>query len=196
MGHRTYGDCAAFCRDTTAWHIGNTSYSNVSLNTYMAYCRCLLRDNTSRRSSALLMETAGSSEKSEHYRGTTRRHIQRQRSFRRSFTLSGVNRQQANRLNVVTVRFRRTRPVKLKILVYCKIIWRNTLATVGRHLLKAESPLCTAHSTHDILGHAATPPHNKLQRNFTKCFNINITLARLNCKFPDDGRRPKHVGAV
>ena len=30
----------------------------------------------------------------------------------------------------------------------------------------------------------------------TQCLNINITLARLNCKLPDDGRRPKHVGAI
>jgi hypothetical protein len=28
------------------------------------------------------------------------------------------------------------------------------------------------------------------------CFNISVTLARLNCKLPDDGRRPKHVGAI
>ena len=44
--------------------------------------------------------------------------------------------------------------------------------------------------------HAATPPHNKLRRNLTECFNINITLDRLNCKLPDDGRRPKHVGSI
>ena len=56
--------------------------------------------------------------------------------------------------------------------------------------------LCTAHNTHTILGHAATPPHNKLRRNLTECYNINITLARLNCKLPDDGRRPKYVGAI
>ena len=57
--------------------------------------------------------------------------------------------------------------------------------------------LCTAHNTHAILGHAATPPHNKLRRNLIECFNINIrNLARLNCKLPDDGRRPKHVGAI
>ena len=55
--------------------------------------------------------------------------------------------------------------------------------------------LCTAHNTHAILGHAATPPHNKLRRNLTECFNINITLARFNCKLPIDGRIPKHVGA-
>ena len=55
--------------------------------------------------------------------------------------------------------------------------------------------LCTAHNTHATLEHAATPPHNKLQHNFTECFNINITLARLNCKLPDDGHRPKHVEA-
>jgi hypothetical protein len=34
---------------------------------------------------------------------------------------------------------------------------------------------CTAHNTHAILGHAATSPHNKLRRNLTECFNINIT---------------------
>ena len=33
-------------------------------------------------------------------------------------------------------------------------------------------------------------------RHFTECFNVNITLARLNWKLPDDGRRPKHVGAI
>ena len=54
----------------------------------------------------------------------------------------------------------------------------------------------TAHITHAILGHAATPPHGKLRRNLTEGFNININLARLNCKLPDDGRRPKHVGAI
>jgi len=53
-----------------------------------------------------------------------------------------------------------------------------------------------AHNKHAILGHAATPPRNKLRRNFNECFNSNITLARLNCKLPDDGRRPKHVGAI
>jgi hypothetical protein len=30
----------------------------------------------------------------------------------------------------------------------------------------------------------------------TDYFNISVTLARLNCKLPDDGRRPKHVGAI
>ena len=53
-----------------------------------------------------------------------------------------------------------------------------------------------AHSTHAILGHAATPPNNKQRHNLTECFNISINLARLNCKIPDDGRRPKHVGAI
>jgi hypothetical protein len=47
-----------------------------------------------------------------------------------------------------------------------------------------------------IRQHAATPTHNKLRRNLTECFNINITLAKLNYKLPDDGRRPKHVGAI
>ena len=50
----------------------------------------------------------------------------------------------------------------------------------------------TAHSTHVTLGHAATPPNN----NLTECLNINITLARLNCKLPHDVRRPKHAGAI
>ena len=34
--------------------------------------------------------------------------------------------------------------------------------------------LCTAHNTHAILGHAATPPYNKLRYNLIECFNINI----------------------
>jgi len=54
----------------------------------------------------------------------------------------------------------------------------------------------TAHNTHTIVGHAATPPHNKLRCNLTECFNISIILARLNCKLPDDSRRPKHVEAI
>ena len=36
-------------------------------------------------------------------------------------------------------------------------------------------------------GHAPAPPHNKLRCNLTECFNISITLSRLNCKLPDDG---------
>jgi len=56
--------------------------------------------------------------------------------------------------------------------------------------------LCTAHNTHTIPGHAATPPHNRLRRNLTECFNIYITLAGLTCKLPDDGHRPKHVGTI
>ena len=63
-------------------------------------------------------------------------------------------------------------------------------------LCRARLSLCTAHNAHAILGHAAEPLHNKLRRNLTECFNINITLARLNCKLPDDGRRPKRVGAI
>ena len=42
------------------------------------------------------------------------------------------------------------------------------------------------------LGHAATSPNN----NLTECLNINVTLARLNRKLPDDDRRPKHEGAI
>jgi hypothetical protein len=32
--------------------------------------------------------------------------------------------------------------------------------------------------------------------HFTVCFNVSVTLAMLKCKLPDDGRRPKHVGAI
>jgi len=40
-------------------------------------------------------------------------------------------------------------------------------------------------------------PHNHIVHNdvFLPIF-INATLARLICKPPDDGRRPKHVGAI
>ena len=47
-----------------------------------------------------------------------------------------------------------------------------------------------------MLQHAVTPPHNKLRRNLTECFKINIILTRLNCELPDDGFKPKHVGAI
>ena len=50
--------------------------------------------------------------------------------------------------------------------------------------------LCAVQST------AHNTPHNKLRCNLTECFNINITLVRLNCKLPDDGRIPRHVGAI
>ena len=49
----------------------------------------------------------------------------------------------------------------------------------------------TVHSTQFTLGHPATPPND-----ITECLNVNIILARLSCKLPDDGRRPKHVGAI
>ena len=67
--------------------------------------------------------------------------------------------------------------------------WRKVVAQI-------RDMTCTrrAHNTHAILGHAATPPHNKLGLNLTECFNTNVTLSRLNFKLPDDGRRPKHVG--
>ena len=54
----------------------------------------------------------------------------------------------------------------------------------------------TAHSTHITPGRTATPLHKKLGCNLSECFNINVTLARLNCKLPDDGRRPKHVEVI
>ena len=73
---------------------------------------------------------------------------------------------------------------------------RPSLGSLQFSLAKIYIVQSTAQNTHAILGHAATPPHNKLRRNLTECFNINITLARRNCKLPDDGRRPKHVGAI
>jgi len=54
-----------------------------------------------------------------------------------------------------------------------------------------------------ILKHSVRLCHNLLcggvaacLSNLTECLNINITLARLNCKLPDDGHRPKHVEAM
>ena len=34
----------------------------------------------------------------------------------------------------------------------------------------------------------------KLGRYFTECFKYNFS--QVQCKLPDDGRRPKHVGAI
>ena len=44
--------------------------------------------------------------------------------------------------------------------------------------------------------HSTQYTHHKLPHNLTECFNINTTLARLNCKLPDGGRRTKLVGAI
>ena len=50
--------------------------------------------------------------------------------------------------------------------------------------------LILKHSVRLFGGVAACP------NNLTECFNINITLTRLNSKLHDDDRRPKHVGAI
>jgi hypothetical protein len=41
-------------------------------------------------------------------------------------------------------------------------------------------------------------PHHRIVHNdvILPTIFINVTLARLKCKLPDDGRRPKHVEAV
>ena len=63
-------------------------------------------------------------------------------------------------------------------------------------ILKLTNVLCSAQHTIHTPFWDMLPHHRKLQRNVSECLYINITLARLNCKLPDDGRRPKHVGAI
>ena len=75
--------------------------------------------------------------------------------------------------------------IKTLIEIYIKIRWLLHVSVYNHH-----QGACNW-----TLRHAAAPPHNKSRRNLTECFNINMILARLNCKLPDDGRRPKHVGA-
>ena len=59
--------------------------------------------------------------------------------------------------------------------------------------IECDSTQRTVHIPH--LWHAATLPHNIWRSFFLPNFNLNITLARLYWSLPDDGRRPKHVGA-
>jgi len=40
--------------------------------------------------------------------------------------------------------------------------------------------------------HAATSPHHIQRRDFTEKYNFSQALYKL----PEDGRRPKHVGAI
>ena len=42
--------------------------------------------------------------------------------------------------------------------------------------------------------YAATPLHSSQRRNFTELLTT-VTLARFKYELPDDGHRPKHVGA-
>ena len=41
-------------------------------------------------------------------------------------------------------------------------------------------------------------PHHRVVQNgvLLPAIFINVTLARLKSKLPDDGRRPKHVGEI
>jgi hypothetical protein len=41
-------------------------------------------------------------------------------------------------------------------------------------------------------------PHHRIVHNdlLLPIILINVTLARLICNLPDDGRRPKHVGPI
>ena len=83
------------------------------------------------------------------------------------------------------------------ILKHLVSLYRNLLCGSVAACLSMVCVYCVlSRNTHAILGHAATPPHNKLRCKLTECFSINITLARLNYKLPDDGRRPKHVGSI
>ena len=40
--------------------------------------------------------------------------------------------------------------------------------------------VCTSNSTHAILGHSATSPHNIQRDNFKECFKRSVTLARFS----------------
>ena len=46
-------------------------------------------------------------------------------------------------------------------------------------LFVVQTAICTTSSTHAVTRHAATSPHNIQRRNFTECFNGNVTLDRL-----------------
>ena len=87
--------------------------------------------------------------------------------------------------------------IRTLITICIKIRWLLHVSVYDHHqaCILCAAP-CTAHNKHAILGHAATPPHNKSRPNLNEGFNINTTLDRLNYKIPDDGRRPKHVGAI
>jgi hypothetical protein len=68
--------------------------------------------------------------------------------------------------------------------------------TIGLQGCSAEEGPIKRLLTFNMVQHAATPLHNTYRHNFTDCFNISVTLASLKYKVPDDGRGPKHVGAI
>ena len=61
---------------------------------------------------------------------------------------------------------------------------RPSLGSLQFSLAKIYIVQSTAQNTHAILGHAATPPHNKLRRNLTECFNININFSQAQLQAP------------
>jgi hypothetical protein len=80
--------------------------------------------------------------------------------------------------------------VKLRRCILCRDVAACCEMACFRFVVK--TTVCATKSTHAILRHSATSPHNIQRRNFTECFNRSVTLAKL----PEDGRRPKHVGAI
>jgi hypothetical protein len=79
-------------------------------------------------------------------------------------------------------------------------IIRELVLNLAKVIFILKRILHTTHTTHNThthpaLCHAATAPNNIQRRNFTECFNIN-NFSQVQYKLPDDGRRPKHVGAM
>ena len=71
-------------------------------------------------------------------------------------------------------------------------------STILRELVKslAKVTLLLKHSVKLRKRHAATSPHNTRRRNFTESFNSSVTYSQALYKLPEDGRRPKHEGAI
>ena len=71
--------------------------------------------------------------------------------------------------------------VKLHLCVLCGDV--ATCHGKTNVLFFEQTAVCTTNITHAISRHAATSPHNIQLRNFSKCFNRDITLARLCTSF-------------
>jgi len=61
-------------------------------------------------------------------------------------------------------------------------------------IVKISVKICRYKLCSGVATYAATPLHSLQRRIFTEILTI-VTLARFKNELPDDGHRPKHVGA-
>ena len=91
------------------------------------------------------------------------------------FRSSTILRELVQSLAKVTILLKHS--VKLRRCILCGDV--EACRETAYVLSVVQTAVCTRNSTHAVLRHAATSPHNIQRRNFTECFNRSVNLVRL-----------------